>query len=287
MAEQFGVITRRQLLAAGFTNSAIGRRMRHGSLIPLYRGVYALGHAALVPRGRALAAQLACGPDAALALGDAGAHMGLGVSGGSLWHVVVPGPAMRRRPGIRVRRTSSLPPGEVVQDGPIRHTSLARTALDLAATGPERHVRRLLREAEIRRLFDLADLYAVLARHPGAAGTRVLRAVLADLDPGAVGVGLQEDVLEFVRARGIRVPETEVPFGPYRVDFLWRAEGVVGEADDFASHGIRSNFEHEKTRAAWFAARRIPVVPVTARRLARDPDGFERDLRDALGSSVA
>ncbi len=64
---------------------------------------------------------------------------------------------------------------------------------------------------------------------------------------------------------------TQAWLGPYRVDFYWRAQGVVVETNDFASHGIRSSFEHDNERAAWLAARHIAVVPVTARRLARDP----------------
>ena len=284
-AQQFGVVTRRQLLLARFSSASIGRLVAAGTLIPLYRGVYAVGHAELVREGRALAAQLACGDEAALGLGDAAVHMGLAASASVAWHVIVPGPNRRRQPGICAHR-ARLAAVDIVIDGPIRHTSLARTALDLAAAGPDRQVRRLLREAEIRRVLDIGDLEDVLRRNEGRAGTRALRAVLADLDPGPVNEGLEEAVLEFVRARGIRMPEVQAPLGPYRVDFLWRLERVVVEADDFASHAIRSSFEHGRQRAGWFAARHIVIVPVTARRLARDPGGFERDLRLALGSSA-
>ena len=211
--------------------------------------------------------------------------LGLGDWPAPWWDVVVRDGAARHHPGVRVHRTTCLPPEEVVVDGPIRHTSVARTALDLAASGTERRVRRLLREAEIRRLFDLGDLHAVLDRHRGLAGTKTLRAVLADLDPAPVGAGLEDDFLEFIRARGLPRPEVQAQLGPYRADFYWRAERVVVETHDFASHGIRSSFEHDNERAAWFAARRHIVVPVTARRLSGDPDGVERDLRAALGSS--
>ncbi len=283
---QFGVVARWQLLRLGFSPSAVRRLVAAGRLIPLYRGVYAVGHRRLRREGWALAAQLACGEAAVLGLEDAAAHMGLMSSGSASWHVIVPGSSTRCHPGIRVHRTTRLAPAEVVTDGPIRHTSLARTALDLAAARPERQVRRLLREAEIRRVFDLGELHAVLDRHQGRAGTRTLRAILADLDPGRPNEGLEDDFLEFVRARGLPRPELQAQLGPYRADFLWRAQRVVVETNDFASHAIRSGFEHDNERGAWLAARQIAIVPVTARRLRRDADGVEHDLRAALGTSA-
>ncbi len=282
--DQYGVVARRQLLALGLSSPAVRRRVRSGRLITLYRGVYAVGHAALTREGRALAAQLACGDRAALGLGSSALHMGLLASSSPAWDIVVPEGAARSHAGIRVHRTTDISAEEIVIDGPIRHTSLARTALDLAAAGPARRVRQLLREAEIQRLFDLHELRAVLDRHRGRAGTRALRQILADLDGGPVNEGLEADFLEFVRARGLPPPEVQAPLGPYRADFLWRAQRVAVETNDFASHGIRSSFEHDNQRGAWFAARHIAIVPVTARRLRRDPDGVERDLRGALGS---
>ncbi|HEX5909194.1 MAG TPA: type IV toxin-antitoxin system AbiEi family antitoxin domain-containing protein, partial [Thermoleophilaceae bacterium] len=150
-ATQFGVVTRAQLLAAGLSSSAIGRRVAGGLLVPLYRGVYAVGHTAITRQGRALAAQLACGDQAVLGFEDAAAHMGLMAPTSPVWHIVVPRPSPRGHSGIRVHRMR-LAERDIVTDGPLRHTSLARTALDLAAAGPERRVRRLLREAEIRRV---------------------------------------------------------------------------------------------------------------------------------------
>ena len=147
-------------------------------------------------------------------------------------------------------------------------------------------MRRLLREAEIRRVFDLGDLREVLDRHRGRPGTVVLRAVLADLDPVQPNEGFEDDFLEFVRARRLGRPELQVPLGPYRADFFWRAERVVVETHDFASHGIRSSFEHDHERAAWFAARQLRRgAGDRASAAARLRTRIEHDLRPALGSS--
>jgi hypothetical protein len=45
------VVTRRQLLDAGIPSTTIEDRVSRGQLIPLHRGVYAVGHAHLRPNG--------------------------------------------------------------------------------------------------------------------------------------------------------------------------------------------------------------------------------------------
>src|SRR3954451_19933943 len=73
-ARQHGVVERLQLVAAGLTVAEIEGRVRRGMLIPLHRGVYAVGHAVLRPAGYRLAAAMACGPDAAVSWAAAGVH---------------------------------------------------------------------------------------------------------------------------------------------------------------------------------------------------------------------
>ncbi|MGO9490298.1 MAG: type IV toxin-antitoxin system AbiEi family antitoxin domain-containing protein [Solirubrobacteraceae bacterium] len=55
-AKQYGYMTRAQLLAAGLGCRAIQYRVATGRLIPVYDGVYALGHVNITPLGRATAA---------------------------------------------------------------------------------------------------------------------------------------------------------------------------------------------------------------------------------------
>ena len=63
---QHGVASRRQLLALGLSESAIGRMTRARRLHPLHRGVYAVGHRRISAHGRCFAAVLACGSGALL-----------------------------------------------------------------------------------------------------------------------------------------------------------------------------------------------------------------------------
>jgi hypothetical protein len=63
---QYGVISLAQLLELGLTRRAVEVRLRLGRLVQVHRSVYAVGHVALTPRARDLAAVLACGPQALL-----------------------------------------------------------------------------------------------------------------------------------------------------------------------------------------------------------------------------
>src|SRR3954465_2489471 len=69
-----GVVTRAGLLAAGVSETEIHRRMRKGSLIRQYPGVYRVGHAAPSLDASYMAAVKACGELAGLS-GRAAAHL--------------------------------------------------------------------------------------------------------------------------------------------------------------------------------------------------------------------
>src|SRR3954464_10107331 len=86
---QHGVIARRQLLAAGFSEKAIEHRLRTGRLRRVHRGVYAVGRPELPPHGRWMAAVLACGPGAALSHGSAAALWEIRKPGATI-HVSIP-----------------------------------------------------------------------------------------------------------------------------------------------------------------------------------------------------
>jgi hypothetical protein len=62
---QDGIVERRELRALGLGAAAIDHRVRTGRLIVLYRGVYAVGHAALSQRATLRAGLIAAGPTAA------------------------------------------------------------------------------------------------------------------------------------------------------------------------------------------------------------------------------
>src|SRR5690348_9686990 len=57
---QYGVVTREQLLAFGYSAAAIRHRLAEGRLHPRWRGVYAVGRPELTRQGIWMAATLTC-----------------------------------------------------------------------------------------------------------------------------------------------------------------------------------------------------------------------------------
>jgi predicted transcriptional regulator of viral defense system len=161
-ARQHGVVSHAQLVELGFGAGAIKYRRGVGRLHLLHRGVYAVGHRPPSPLATAMAAVLACGPDAALSHGSAAA----------LWRIVprwptpthVTAPSERDRPGIHVHRSRHA---DTTTHYGIRVTTPARTLVDLADVLTPRQLTRAVNEARVQRLVTAEELTTLLTRlHP-------------------------------------------------------------------------------------------------------------------------
>src|SRR5919106_2377661 len=90
---QHGVVSVTQLRELDLSPSAIRDRAAAGRLHRLHRGVYAVGHPLLPPRGRWMAAVLACGRDAVLSHRSAAALWAIRPTARSGIDVTAPGPS--------------------------------------------------------------------------------------------------------------------------------------------------------------------------------------------------
>src|SRR4051812_18316927 len=109
--------------------AAIQRRLSAGRLHQVHRGVYAVGHPALMPGGRLMAAVLACGPGAVLSHRHAAGLWCLHRTSRAVIDVSTTSHA-RRRSRIAVHRIRRLDPDDVTVRDAIPVTSVARTLLD-------------------------------------------------------------------------------------------------------------------------------------------------------------
>jgi very-short-patch-repair endonuclease len=255
------VVSVEHLLAAGLSHREITTRVRNGLLHRLHRGVYAVGHMALTPRSREMAAVLACGPDAVLSHRSAAVLWGLLRSAPRI-EVTAPR-SRKRRAGLAVHRSRVLSAVDrVVLDG-IPVTGVARTLVDLADLLSERRLADAVHEAEVRRLFDLKAVEAALARVPGRGGRHRLGRVLAAYEPRPFTRSDGERrVLALCREQGLLQPRVNALVEGYEVDFWWPDAGLVVELDGEAVHHTRRAFREDRRRDRALATAGIHVLRV-------------------------
>ena len=95
----------------------------------------------------------------------------------------------------------------------------------------------MIDEGLARRLLNRRELERVLARNRPCRGAARLAAVLGDEDAMTITRSEREKAfLKLIRQSGLPVPETNVKFGPYEPDFLWRRERLIVELDSPTFH---------------------------------------------------
>jgi hypothetical protein len=287
-------VTLAQLIILGLSDSAVRKRARAGRLHRIRRSVYALAPPSLLPlNGRYLAAVLACGPGAILSHRSAADLHGLRKDARAAIDVSVAGDAARRYDGIDLHRSRTLTAADITTVDAIPVTTVARTALDLAAVVRRRAVERALDQAEMLAVFDLNALTDQLARNPHHPGAPALRAILDQHTAGATVTwsDLEELCLEVTRAAGVDPPEVNAYVDPgdgeppIRPDFVWRTQRVAIEADGFGTHKTRYAFEDDRRRDQRLISAGWRPVRVTDRQLRHERDRIVALLIDLLTRS--
>lgn len=275
-ARQWGVVSRRQLLAAGLTHAIVGEAVRRGRLVPLHRGVYAVGHARLRAEGHWLAAVLAAGPGAVLSHRDAAGLHGLRPANHAEIDIATTG-AARSSSKVRVHRTRRLDAADVTEVSGIPVTTVARTLVDLAGRIPGDHLAKVVREAERRRVFDLRAVEAAMARTRTRRGDAraALRAAIAECAAleGRVTASVLEDAfLRLLHRHSLPLPATNVLVAGFLVDAVWQRERVAVELDGWTDHRTRRAFERDRERDAALTAAGWRIVRFTHRHVTGRPD---------------
>ncbi|HEX8743782.1 MAG TPA: type IV toxin-antitoxin system AbiEi family antitoxin domain-containing protein [Thermoleophilaceae bacterium] len=282
---QYGVVSLAQLLELGFSLGQVKRLVAAGRLHRLYRGVYAVGHASLQPRGKLLAAVFACG-GAAVASHQHAAWLWELRRGWGRWiHVTTPERGRHAPAGIRLHRVRSLHPEDVAKVGGIPVTSVARTLFDLSDTLALPQLPRAFDEAERRGLLDARAIERVCERAKGRRAVTLTRAALAEAHPNKPMTRSELEVafVEFCRECGFPPPSMNVWILGQEVDAAWPDRGVVVELDSYEYHRTRRAFEEDRARSAALTVAGIKTIRVTERRLARE----RATLRSQLCSLLA
>jgi len=265
---QHGIVTTRQLVEVGLTESSIAKRAKQGRLHRIHRGVYAVGHRGGSGEARWMAAVLACGPGAVLSHGAAAVHWGLLRPLDGPTDVTVPTQNGReRRRGIRIHRCGSLkadlsPHGLPSRLATVRDfipvTTVARTLLDIRTTLPPRLVRRAVRQAEFLNLG------------------------LGEIKTDRTRSDLERYFLRLWRRRRLQHPEVNAPVDGMTVDFLWREARLVVETDSYATHGGTVAFEDDRQRELRLRRLGYSVHRFSELQLEVEPDAVVEDVVAAL-----
>ncbi|WP_138842330.1 type IV toxin-antitoxin system AbiEi family antitoxin domain-containing protein [Rhodococcus pyridinivorans] len=253
------VWTRAMLAEAGISDRAVRTRLRHGGLVRIARGTYMTREDvdALDPVGVHLARARLVGSrldvDEALSHVTAAVVHGLDVWDAPLRRIHVTRPPTR---SCRVSddlhiHTSDLD-GDVVDVDGLRVTSLARTVVDVART-LTRPRALVIGDAALRAEPTAhLDLPRILAACRGRTGIVAAESVARLIDGRSESVGESLSRLHMIEA-GLPMPDLQheivVRDGRrYRVDFLWRELGIVGEFDGAGKYTERHDLLAEKER---------------------------------------
>ena len=274
-SRQHGVVTRRQLVDAEVSESAVDSRI--GTLLhPVHAGVYAVGHPDLGREGRWLAATLAFGPGAVLSHRAAAALWGLRPAWNAFLEVSAPRSA-GGRPGILLHRPRTI---EATTHRGIPVTTVARTLVDVADVASPRVLKKVLEQAEILRL----DGTPVPV--PGRRGHGRLVRALAELGPS---VSLTRSELEdafrvLCDAAGLPAPAANLTVGGMEIDFVWPDVLLAVEIDSWRYHGTRAAFGRDRRRSARMQLAGWGLLRFTDWDVAFDPAYVAQTCTAALAS---
>lgn len=257
-AQQRGLVTRKQLLAAGIPERSVSRRLAAGRLHRLHRGVYLVGHPVPPPLALELAALLACGPTAVLSHRTAAVLWRFLPSWAGPVEVIAPDRRCRPRPGLKPHAAKLQRP-EITTRHALRITTPARTLADLAS---------VLDPTALERATNEADVLGLVEGRSARAGVTRSEA--------------ERRLLALLRSAGLPPTATNTRIAGQEVDVLYAEARLVVERDGYAFHRTRAAFERDRRRDADLAAAGFRVVRVTWRALTTEPEALIARLAGAL-----
>lgn len=279
------MVSRAQLLALDFPSQTINRQVRRGQLHWIHRATFAVGHPRLTPRGRWMAAVLACGAGAVLSHRAAWALWELGPRPGGAVDVTAPRDRRRAIPGVRLHRSRRVIACDTRLIDGIPVTSVPRTLLDLAEILSPQRLRRALEEADRRELLDGRELDELVQhRSHGCHGLAALRAARTALNGSAPWTlsELEEAFLGLIRQAGLPEPRCNVLVEGELVDCFWPDAPLVVELDGYAVHRGRRSFEDDRRRDGKLQLAGVPVLRFTQPRVMHEPAGVLADVTAML-----
>jgi hypothetical protein len=277
---QSGNFSRRQLLAQGLGAEAIKARLRNGSFVTRYHGVYCQAPARQDPQALIAAAVLAGGPHAVAS------HASAAYLWGFLPRYEPPPeislPTGDRRPRhILTHRCPSLQPRDVTRQHGIPTTSRARTVLDIAPRLSAKQLTRLVNDALRSRHLRREALQDVLERNPLHPGTGLLKPFAED-PRNPTRSDFEDDFLAFVAKYDLPTPQINVEVNGREVDAFFPEHNLIVECDGWEFHRHRAAFEDDRERDAENLRHGLRTLRITKDRMDAASDREAQRLLEIL-----
>jgi very-short-patch-repair endonuclease len=280
---QRNLVRTAQLYECGLDKDGVAHRVRGGWLRLVFRGVYAVGGGELPPLGLEQAALMACGERSFISHRSAAFVWGMRKSPPPEVEVSVVGRGCRSREGIRVHRIQAIDRKELRRHKDLWVSSPARAVLEVAAVGTRDELIDVIDQGLALRRFTPGDLKLVLARNRPCRGAARLAEVLADETSMAISRSRAEKaLLRLIRDARLPMPETNVPFGRYEADFVWREQKVIVELDSPTYHGGPGVFQRDREKGLLFRGAGFDVLRPTRWHVVHEPVRVAALLAQAL-----
>ena len=279
-----GVVDREELLEAGLTARQIDHRVQTGLLIVEFPGVYRAGHRAPSVEARYMAAVRACGEGALLS----------GLSAAWLWGLIggfapppeVTAPTERRIKGIKTRRVRRLDPKDATRHRKIPVTTVPATLVRIPSLLSFDDLTKAAHEADVRHGTKPEQVEAAQARHPNAAGARLLRAIVKGDAPTLLSK-LERGFRARLRAAKLPLPSTNKQAGAHYVDCRWSGHALTVELDSYRYHHTRHAWEQDRRRDRAARARGDTIRRYTWTDVFDQPEQMLAELRELLQPSTS
>jgi hypothetical protein len=289
-AEQDGVASVEQAVAAGLSPAQLKWARRTGRLVTVRRGVVAAPGTPVTKRRSIRAAVLAVD-------GSAGSHSSAGTllhmpwTGDDRIHLASLARTACTAVGVVLHRVSFLPEEHLTVVDGIPVTNRARTIVDLAATMRLARWEHLLDEelAAHAGLIEEIEAVAELWCRRGRTGsTRVREALATRLGGPAIGpTALERMLIDLLRGAGLPLPTLQANLDflerhDARVDGVYLDQRIVLEADSRRWHTRVADFERDRLRDQLAAAHGWRVLRFTWRQITEEPDAVVDIIRRTL-----
>jgi hypothetical protein len=285
---QHGVLARRDLERLGFSKMAIDHRVTSGRLHLITPGVYAVGRPELTPKGRWMAAVLACGDGAVLSHRSAAELWGIGYEEDKRIDVTVLRRTKIRRKGLKVRCRPSLAGLSLVVRFGIPVTHPVQTLIDVATELKPLRLERAVNEADKLDLVDPETLRERLDEHGGEPGVGALRTMLDRHTFSISDSDLEVCFRPLAVAAGLPRPLTKQRVLGYEADFYFPSLGLVVETDGLRYHRTPSQQARMAKRDQVHQAAGLRVLRFTHWQIVHATDEVTdvlRRIRPHLGAA--